>query len=80
MSPLSAPEPCPHLIGRGTFVFCGIYESRPEACRRHDFPSRVCPVGASILDLLTVDLLRKRIDDGFELTTAISHETPKGKL
>jgi len=67
MSPLSAPEPCPHLIERGTFVFCGIYDRRPEECRKHEFPARVCPVGASMLDLPTSDALRKRIDDGFAM-------------
>jgi hypothetical protein len=68
MSPLSAPEPCPHLMERGTFVFCGIYDRRPEECRKHGFPARVCPVGASMLDLPTSDALRKRIDDGFAMT------------
>lgn len=67
MSPLSAPEPCPHLIECCTFVFCGIYDRRPEECRKHDFPARVCPVGASMLDLPTTDALRKRIDDGFKM-------------
>ncbi len=76
MSPLSAPEPCPHLIERGTFVFCGIYDRRPEECRKHDFPARVCPVGASMLDLPTTDALRKRIDDGFEMIANPSHQPP----
>ena len=67
MSPLSAPEPCPHLIECCTWVFCGIYDRRPEECRKHDFPARVCPVGASMLDLPTTDALRKRIDDGFKM-------------
>ena len=76
MSPLSAPEPCPHLVERGTFVFCGIYDRRPEECRKHDFPARVCPVGASMLDLPTTDALRKRIDDGFSLIANMALSNP----
>jgi hypothetical protein len=78
MSPLSAPEPCPHLIERGTFVFCGIYDRRPEECRKHDFPARACPIGASMLDLTTSDALRKRIDDGFSMIANIRLHRPPG--
>jgi hypothetical protein len=67
MSPLSAPEPCPHLIERETFFFCGIYDSRPKECSNHRFHTRVCPVGDSILNLQTLDAIRKRIDDGYSL-------------
>jgi hypothetical protein len=80
LSPLSAPAPCPHLVTREkddqVYTFCGIYSRRPEECRRHEFHARVCPVGASLLDLPTPDALRKRIDDGFFLITEKGKEVP----
>lgn len=75
MRPISAPDPCPYLIERELdgqqYVLCSIYDNRPEECRNHSFPARVCPIGASLLDLPTTDALRKRIDDGFTLTEAL---------
>ena len=70
MSPLSAPEPCPHIVQRGTFVFCGSYERRPEECKRHDFSASVCPIGVEMLNITSLDELRKRIDDGYAMTTS----------
>jgi len=71
MSPISAPEPCPHLIEDGDFVFCGIYEDRPEECKNHTFHARVCPVGASVLNIQDTEKLRQRIDVGFEKTCSL---------
>jgi len=71
MSPISAPDPCPHLVEIGTFVFCGIYENRPKECRDHDYPARVCPIGASMLNLPTPDDLRQRIDEGYAMTSGL---------
>jgi hypothetical protein len=72
MSPLSEPDPCPHIIERERdgqkYTLCGIYEHRPEECRKHVFHARVCPIGASLLDIPTTDRLHKRIDDGFNLS------------
>jgi len=66
MSPISAPEPCPHLIQDEAFYFCGIYERRPDQCYKHAFPSRFCPVGMSkFLGLDTLDKIRQRIDEGW---------------
>ena len=71
LSPLSAPHPCPHIIEKEedgqVFVFCGIYRKRPDQCVAHDFPTRVCPIGANSLDLPTPEHLRKRIDTGYRL-------------
>ena len=67
MSPLSAPEPCPHIVERGTFVFCGVYKRRPEECKKHDFPASVCPIGAEMLNIESLEELRKRIDDGHSI-------------
>ena len=44
----------------------------PEQCDNGEtacspFPARVCPIGASMLDLPTSDALRKRIDDGYSM-------------
>lgn len=80
MSPLSAPLPCPNIVeikkDGQKYVFCGIYNIRPERCRKHEFIARVCPIGASLLDLPTPDSLRKRIDDGFELTLNLKGVIP----
>lgn len=75
MSPISAPEPCPHLIEQGTFVFCGRYKRRPRECREHEFPARMCPIGMDVLDIQTPDELRKRIDDGYYMIKEMNNET-----
>ncbi len=78
MSPLSAPDPCPHIVEREKdgqiYVLCGVYDRRPEQCRNHDYPSRVCPVGADFLNISMSDALRKRIDDGYELCCSLNEE------
>jgi len=67
MSPISTPEPCPHIIEIDSFVFCAIYADRPDECRDHILPFKVCPIGASMLEINSTDELRKRIDDGHYL-------------
>jgi len=68
MSPLSAPDPCPHIVETGSFVLCGVYECRPEECRKHSFPMKYCPVGLEILDIGVPEKAHRRIDDGYTLT------------
>ena len=69
MSPLSSyGQPCPHIIQKGNFIFCGIYKNRPEQCQNHTFHSRHCPIGLEKLKLqIPIDISR-RIDDGWDLT------------
>lgn len=67
MSPLSAPEPCPHIDQRGDFYFCGCYEKRPEDCVNHRFPSHVCPIGAGKLNISDPEEMRQRLDAGHAL-------------
>ena len=76
MSPLSAPDPCPHLEQQGDFYFCKVYERRPEQCKKHDFPSRFCPIGMSILKLDSLDAVRERIDEGWERTEKLRASRP----
>jgi len=78
MSPLSAPEPCQHLVQHGTFVFCKIYDRRPEECKKHDFPARFCPIGISVLDLTTADSVRQRIDDGYNQCVKLNSASMEG--
>jgi Fe-S-cluster containining protein len=68
MSPISAPEPCPHIVQNGSFVFCGIYNKRPDQCKTHDFPChRTCPIGLDVLGIKTSEQYRVRSDAGFEI-------------
>ncbi len=69
MSPISNPDPCPHIIQNGDFYFCGIYESRPDECKNHDFPSRICPVGLEKLGRLDAQQAAQRIDKGYAILT-----------
>lgn len=39
LSPISAPDPCPHMVEKGSYVFCEVYNSRPEQCRNNDLIS-----------------------------------------
>jgi hypothetical protein len=64
MSPISTPNPCPHLIQDGTFYFCRIYDRRPDERRKHSFPSRFCPIGMDKLKLNTPEKVAQRIDEG----------------
>jgi len=46
LSPISNPEPCPHItIDRAGYAWCGIYGERPQPCRDHDYNAVVCPIG-----------------------------------
>jgi len=68
MSPISAPEPCPHIyVKESTFYFCNIYERRPIECQNHNFPSRYCPIGVEKLGLTTTEAIRERLDAGYAL-------------
>lgn len=60
--------PCKHLIEKGTFFFCGIYEKRPEQCRNHEFHAHYCPVGVDVLKLESPQRVAQRIDEGWELS------------
>jgi len=77
MSPISAPEPCPHLIKDGNFCFCKIYRNRPDQCKKHDFPYRFCPIGMDILKLsypADVKKIRLRLEIGYIKTRELSDE------
>ena len=72
MSPISNPEPCPHMFADGTFCFCSRYSNRPKECREHEYQSRFCPIGLSILRLgqdADTTRIHKRIDDGWALVS-----------
>lgn len=64
MSPLG--NPCPHIIEEGTFVFCGIYNSRPQQCRDHSFPVSKCPIGVDVLRISDLETYRIRVDTAYE--------------
>ena len=67
-SPLTQDErvPCPQIVEDEGFVFCGIYERRPEQCVNHDFPGhRHCPIGIDVLGIQSTDEIRERIDGGW---------------
>jgi hypothetical protein len=68
MSPLSAPEPCPHIMQYEDFYFCKIYKNRPVECQTHEFQCRFCPIGLEKLKLKSLDAIRQRIDEGYEKT------------
>src|SRR3972149_7403636 len=64
-SPLG--NPCPKLLKKDNFYFCGEYANRPQQCQDHDYPSRFCPIGIDVLKLRDPDQVRMRIDEGHEL-------------
>lgn len=53
LSPLSAGEPCPHLVNIDDYYFCAIYYTdRPEECRLHRTGgSFACATGLDVLGL-----------------------------
>ena len=64
MSPVSGEDvPCPFLTTDGTICSCAAYERRPAQCANHDFPSRFCPVGVSVLGLDDATRVAQRIDE-----------------
>lgn len=66
ISPISAPEPCPHIIKEGSFCFCSIYFNRPDQCKKHSFPSLFCPIGIEKLALKKTKI-KERIEFGRKL-------------
>ena len=81
MSPLSHPEPCPHLVTIRDFVFCAVYSHRPKECVNHEYPVRFCPIGLDVLKLdpSDSDKVRSRIDEGWELIKnlkEVTHSSP----
>lgn len=67
MSPLSAPDPCPHLEQIGDIYLCAIYERRPEVCANHRFPAHICPIGTDVLKITDIEQVRRRVDAAWEL-------------
>lgn len=69
MSPISGPDPCPHIIKIDSFVFCKVYENRPEECRDHKLPFRYCPIGFEMTGCKSPQDAALRIDTGYEMIT-----------
>ena len=76
MSPISAPDPCQHLIEMKNpaasvrtppFYFCAIYDHRPKQCRNHNYQASHCPIGLDKLGFTNSDQVRQRIDTGYFL-------------
>jgi len=67
MSPFS--NPCPKLIKYGDVYYCSIYETRPEQCRNHSFPTRYCPIGFEKLSLSNPQEVAMRIDYCWDVIT-----------
>ena len=70
MSPISQPEPCPHIVEIDGFVFCGQYDHRPEQCRNHTFQASKCPIGCDVLKMTTPQQVHDRIDQGYMIIRA----------
>jgi hypothetical protein len=67
MSPISAPEPCPNIVRKGDFIFCGDYENRPEECINHRHPFRHCPIGVEKSGCENTTQIMMRIDEGWRI-------------
>jgi len=65
MFPLNGGR-CPHVVEDRSFVFCGIYDRRPEECRKHGYDARFCPVGMNVLGFDNPQAVALRIDEGWE--------------
>ena len=62
MSPFTHGK-CPNVVESKPTVFvCGIYNSRPEECVKHDYPCHVCPVGLNTLGITDPEAMRQRAD------------------
>jgi len=70
MSPISSPDPCPHIVEVDGLVFCGIYNKRPQQCRDHDFPASKCPQGCMTLDIQNPQQAYDRINHGYAIILA----------
>ena len=66
MSPVS-DKPCPHLRQEGNFFLCSTYPDRPEACKKHEYPFRFCPVGLDVLRISSPAEVAFRLDAGYAL-------------
>ena len=77
MSPLSNPNPCPHIVTVDNFYFCGIYPNRSKECIAHEYPARFCPIGIDVMKINRHDTeaLRNRIDNGWELIKHMTNKT-----
>lgn len=66
MSPINGGY-CPLLLEKdtesGLVYYCSDYKNRPEQCKNHSMPARVCPIGVSTLKLVNDSLIRKRMID-----------------
>lgn len=62
MSPINHGY-CPLLKVDGDIYTCSDYENRPNECRNHTYPAKVCPVGISTLSLISDALIEKRLGD-----------------
>jgi hypothetical protein len=63
MSPLTYPDPCPHLVeGEHGIYVCAIYHSsRPKQCVDHNFVGyNVCPIGREVLNIHDVNQVAAR--------------------
>jgi len=70
MSPISNPNPCPHLIIKESnyvrpYHFCGIYENRPKECENHSFPMRFCPIEISIFNFDNPTSIQVHLEIGY---------------
>jgi len=66
MSPLGSP--CPKLVNRGDFFFCGDYANRPQECANHCYSfATVCPIGIDKLRISSSDEIHARIDAAYTL-------------
>ncbi len=81
-SPKSAPFPCPYLVRKEGFYFCGIYERRHAICRGFYFDDMdVCPYGLNELHLSYPEdekIIRERIEKGARLITEWQHKKSRG--
>ena len=76
MSPISNPDPCPHIVrvedkvlGGKPFVFCGCYDVRPQQCRDHRFPASKCPIGIDVLGIRNANAAHMRLNEGYRIIT-----------
>ena len=70
MSPCADPVTgvCPHIVQPEPGLYlCADYENRPERCAAHDFPSRFCPIGVSVLGYSEAEMVARRIDHCYEV-------------
>ncbi len=74
MSPIS--NPCPYIHEEMTFVFCSIYDGRPESCKAHRHPFRFCPVGIDKLQITDATSIAIRIDAGWDLIKILNTTPP----